>query len=95
MSLPIVSPELLPVESIDTTLTRVDPCGLTPDGLRERFQRELGWTPEPQEVRWTADEPRQAAVLVPLVIRDRSVTVLLTRPTDTKSRRSSKYRSHS
>lgn len=81
MSRPIFNPELLPVESSDTHLAPVDPGRLTPRGLRERFQQELNWTAEPHEARWTRGDPRQAAVLMPLVIRG-DVTVLLTQRGD-------------
>jgi 8-oxo-dGTP pyrophosphatase MutT (NUDIX family) len=82
MTRPIFDPERLPVESTGTDLARIDPRRLTADGLRERFQYELGWTPEPHEVRWSAGDPRQAAVLVPLVARADGLTVLLTQRGD-------------
>lgn len=82
MTRPIFDPELLPIESTGSDLERIDPRRLTPDGLRERFQHELGWTPEPHEARWNAGDPRQAAVLVPLVVREPGLTVLLTQRGD-------------
>ncbi|MCQ8896895.1 CoA pyrophosphatase [Limnobacter humi] len=52
--------------------------------LRERFQRmaSIQWTPEPLEERFFKDrEPADAAVLVPIVLRERGLHVLLTQRT--------------
>lgn len=57
---------------------------LTAHGLRERFQRfnEIEWSPEPrEEVYFTEREPAEAAVLVPMVIRESGLHVLLTQRT--------------
>ncbi len=53
---------------------------LTPAGLRARFSQPLAWTQEAAEVTalQSGDDPRYAAVLVPLVARANGVTVLLT-----------------
>lgn len=49
--------------------------------IRDRCQRDLAWTPEfHKEERFTDRVPTQAAVLVPLVLRD-GLTMLLTQRT--------------
>jgi len=83
MTRPIFDPELLPVESTGAELPKVDTRLLTADGLRERFRQDRGWIPEPRETRWRyVGDPRQAAVLVPIVIRDDALTMLLTQRGD-------------
>ncbi|MBN3758967.1 CoA pyrophosphatase [Paraburkholderia sp. Tr-20389] len=81
-SRPVFDPESLPVEPADLVLPAIAPDRLTPDGLRARFDRDLPWEQETREVRWreTAD-PRVAAVLVALVVREEGLTVLLTQRT--------------
>ena len=58
------------------------PAGrLTPEGLRERFVRPPVWTPElVRERRFTDRAPAPAAVLIPLVVRER-LGLLLTQRT--------------
>lgn len=79
---PVFDPESLPVEPADVDLPAVASDRLTPDALRARFEQNLPWEQETREVRWreTAD-PRVAAVLVPLVVREDGLTVLLTQRT--------------
>jgi 8-oxo-dGTP pyrophosphatase MutT (NUDIX family) len=80
---PVFEPEALPVESTGADLPLVMPERLTPEGLRTRFEQRLAWTPEPAEVRWDENaDPRMAAVLVPLVVRDSGLTILLTQRAD-------------
>lgn len=80
---PVFEPENLPVESTGTDLPPVPSARLTPDGLRARFEQRLLWSPEPFEPRLTEDvDPRDAAVLVPLVVREEGLTVLLTQRAD-------------
>ncbi len=80
---PVFEPEALPVESTGIDLPPVVPERLTPGGLRARFEQLLHWTPEPSvEVRVRDGDPRAAAVLVPLVVRDEGLTVLLTQRAD-------------
>jgi 8-oxo-dGTP pyrophosphatase MutT (NUDIX family) len=81
---PVLQPETLPVESTGDDLPLVAPARLTPDGLRARFEQRLSWTPEqPGDARWKEfGDPRVAAVLVPLVVRDEGLTVLLTQRAD-------------
>ena len=82
---PAFEPETLPVEATGADLPPVVAGRLTPDGLRARFEQRLSWTPEPIiEAPWrdTHVDPRVAAVLVPLVVRDNGLTVLLTQRAD-------------
>lgn len=80
---PVFEPETLPVESTGTDLPPVAPGRLTPDGLRARFEQRLHWETEPVEGRWReVGDPRVAAVLVPLVVRETGLTVLLTQRAD-------------
>jgi 8-oxo-dGTP pyrophosphatase MutT (NUDIX family) len=80
---PVFEPEVLPVESTGADLPAVAPQRLTPEGLRRRFAQRLVWTPEPREVRWReTGDPRAAAVLIPLVVRDERLMVLLTQRAD-------------
>jgi 8-oxo-dGTP pyrophosphatase MutT (NUDIX family) len=82
---PVFEPETLPVETTGADLPPVAASRLTPDGLRTRFEQRLSWTPEPiVEARWrdANTDPRIAAVLVPLVVRDGGLTVLLTQRAD-------------
>ncbi len=73
----------MPVESTGADLPAVAPDRLTPDGLRARFEQRLRWEPEATEVRWREDiDPRVAAVLIPLVVRESGLTVLLTQRAD-------------
>ena len=79
---PVFDPEALPVEAADADLPAVAPARLTPGGLRSRFEQSLPWEQETREVRWReTGDPRVAAVLVPLVVRDDGLTVLLTQRT--------------
>jgi 8-oxo-dGTP pyrophosphatase MutT (NUDIX family) len=80
---PVFQPETLPVESTGNDLPPVAPARLTPDGLRARFEQRLSWTAEAQDPRWKEyGDPRVAAVLVPLVVREDGITVLLTQRAD-------------
>ncbi|QGZ61972.1 CoA pyrophosphatase [Paraburkholderia acidisoli] len=83
---PVFEPESLPIESTGADLPPVDPARLTPEGLRARFAQRLPWDPEPQEAR-KADirDPREAAVLVPLVVRAAGLSVMLTQRADNLS----------
>jgi len=80
---PVFEPELLPIESTGAELANVDPHRLTPNGLRNRFAQRLIWAPEPFDpLLQERGDPREAAVLVPLVMRDEGLTVLLTQRAD-------------
>lgn len=80
----VIEPEVQPIESTGADLPTVPPERLTPDGLRARFEARIAWEPEPREVRWSPEDgdPRVAAVLVPIVMRDSGLTVLLTQRAD-------------
>ncbi|MBB3255614.1 8-oxo-dGTP pyrophosphatase MutT (NUDIX family) [Paraburkholderia bannensis] len=80
---PVFEPESLPIESTGADLPKIDAGRLTPDGLRARFKQRLPWDPERQESRVTdIRDPREAAVLIPLVIRASGLSVLLTQRAD-------------
>jgi 8-oxo-dGTP pyrophosphatase MutT (NUDIX family) len=82
---PVFEPETLPVIATGAGLPPVAGERLTPDALRARFSRQLAWTPEKiADAPWRNPEldPRVAAVLVPLVMRERGLTVLLTQRAD-------------
>jgi 8-oxo-dGTP pyrophosphatase MutT (NUDIX family) len=80
---PVHQPETLPVESTGDNLPPVASERLTPDGLRARFKQLLSWKAEPGDARWKEfGDPRVAAVLVPLVVREEGITVLLTQRAD-------------
>ncbi|RFU46744.1 CoA pyrophosphatase [Paraburkholderia sp. DHOC27] len=83
MTRPVFQPETLPVESTGDDLPLVAPARLTPDGLRARFEQRLSWTTEAEDPRWKEfSDPRVAAVLVPLAVREDGITVLLTQRAD-------------
>lgn len=76
-------PRTAPLLGIDRHLPPVPPQRLSGAALRERFACPSPWQPElSRDSRRFVDRPlRQAAVLVPIVLRT-SPTVLLTRRTD-------------
>ncbi|MGU7779438.1 CoA pyrophosphatase [Burkholderia sp. PU8-34] len=79
----IIDPEVLPVEGTGAGLLTIDRERMTPSGMRDRFARALEWTAEPFEARiQEGTDPRSAAVLVPLVVREAGLTVLLTQRAD-------------
>jgi 8-oxo-dGTP pyrophosphatase MutT (NUDIX family) len=74
-------PREVPVTSIDTGLPAVGAEQLNARALRARFASPPAWTPESRrDPRMTDRSPAQAAVLVPIVTRDKP-TVLLTERT--------------
>ncbi|MBN3818788.1 CoA pyrophosphatase [Paraburkholderia sp. Se-20369] len=80
---PIIDPEVLPVEGTGAGLPPIDRDRMTPSGMRDRFARTLEWTTEPTEISLQDGvDPRSAAVLVPLVVRDTGLNVLLTQRAD-------------
>jgi 8-oxo-dGTP pyrophosphatase MutT (NUDIX family) len=82
---PVFEPESLPVVATGADLPPVAGERLTPDALRARFKRRFAWTPEKiADAPWrnTNVDPRVAAVLVPLVVREHGLTVLLTQRAD-------------
>jgi 8-oxo-dGTP pyrophosphatase MutT (NUDIX family) len=69
------------VTGIDSHLPAVCADQLGADAIRQRFGREVRWSPEfHKEERFTDRVPTAAAVLVPLVVRD-GLHVLLTQRT--------------
>jgi 8-oxo-dGTP pyrophosphatase MutT (NUDIX family) len=79
--IPNFDPREAPVVGSDGHLPAVDPARLAPDALRRRFAHPPQWQPELQfEKRFTDRQPAEAAVLVPIVMRERP-TVLLTERT--------------
>lgn len=83
MTRPVFEPDALPVESTGADLPVVSGERLTPDGLRARFAQRLSWSPEPTDPhRREMEDPRAAAVLIPLVVREDRLTVLLTQRAD-------------
>lgn len=79
--LPNFDPRTVPVVGIDAHLPPVDPGQLAPGALRRRFAQPPAWQPEVwAEPRFTDRQPAPAAVLVPIVMRERP-TVLLTERT--------------
>lgn len=81
LTVPAFDPRQVPVVARDDDLPRVPVEHLGEQDLRTWFERPPLWTPEIRsEPRWVDGPPTAAAVLVPLVWRDRP-TVLLTQRT--------------
>jgi 8-oxo-dGTP pyrophosphatase MutT (NUDIX family) len=79
--LPNFDPREVPVVGVDTHLPAVHPDQLAPEALRRRFAEPPAWEPEIwAEPRFTNRTTAEAAVLVPIVMRERP-TVLLTQRT--------------
>jgi 8-oxo-dGTP pyrophosphatase MutT (NUDIX family) len=79
--LPNFDPREVPVVAVDDHLRPPDADRLTPEGLRQHFAWPPAWEPELRlEPRFTDRETAAAAVLVPIVLRERP-TVLLTQRT--------------
>lgn len=81
--LPAFDPRLVPIvaDEADEMLRPAQAQRLTPAGLRELFARPPVWTPELLRERKFADRaPAEAAVLLPLVMRD-ELTLILTQRT--------------
>lgn len=81
LTVPAFDPRQVPVVARDDDLPRVPVEHLGEQDVRTWFERPPLWTPEIRsEPRWVDGPPTAAAVLVPLVWRDRP-TVLLTQRT--------------
>jgi 8-oxo-dGTP pyrophosphatase MutT (NUDIX family) len=79
--IPNFDPRKVPVAGIDAHLPAVDAARLSPDALRRRFTTPPAWEPElSSERRFTDRKVAEAAVLVPIVMREQP-TVLLTERT--------------
>lgn len=80
-SLPDFDPRAVPLVGVDTGLPAVPAAAQTPAALRQRFAAPPSWTPEiVRERKFIERPPAQAAVLMPIVERERP-TVLLTERT--------------
>ena len=80
--LPIFDPRQVPVVGVDDHLPKVQAHAMQPLALARRFRQPPVWTPELKgEPRFSDRVPVHASVLVPLVMRDRGLTVLLTERT--------------
>ena len=78
--LPNFDPREVPVVGVDAHLPPVPPARLRPDALRERFVLPPSWEQElREEPRFTNRAPAQAAVLVPIVMRERPMVLLTER----------------
>lgn len=83
--IPNFDPLAVPVAAWDTHLPAVPAQSLTHSALQLRFTHPPLWQPEVrEEPPWTDRTPREAAVLVAIVLRD-VPTLLLTQRTDTLS----------
>jgi 8-oxo-dGTP pyrophosphatase MutT (NUDIX family) len=75
-------PRQVPVSRVDHDLPPVPHAHLQPEALRQRFASPPPWTPEIlREPRLAERAPAQAAVLIPIVLRDAAAggpTILLT-----------------
>lgn len=79
-SLSRFDPRSIPVHSVDLHLERISPERLTPQSLRQRFASPPVWTPEIlKERRFVDRPPAEAAVLVPLVMREELSLILTER----------------
>jgi 8-oxo-dGTP pyrophosphatase MutT (NUDIX family) len=78
-----IDPRAAPIHRVDHDLPAVPLARLQPHALRQRFEQALDWTPEVvREPQFSSRAPAEAAVLVPIVMRDLAgPTVLLTQRT--------------
>jgi 8-oxo-dGTP pyrophosphatase MutT (NUDIX family) len=80
--LPNFDPRTMPVLGVDTHLPPVPHERLAPAALRQRFVQPPGWEPELwAERQFMERQPAQAAVLVPIVMRERPMVLLTERAT--------------
>ncbi|QHE87292.1 CoA pyrophosphatase [Hydrogenophaga sp. BPS33] len=82
--LPAFDPRLVPIvaDTDDEVLLPAQAQRLTPAGLRELFARPPVWTPElRREPKFADRQPAEAAVLLPLVMRDELTLILTQRAT--------------
>jgi 8-oxo-dGTP pyrophosphatase MutT (NUDIX family) len=83
--IPNFDPLAVPVKAWDTHLPAVPSSSLKQAALMQRFAQPPAWQPEVrEEPAFTDRQPRDAAVLVAIVMRDEP-TLLLTQRTDTLS----------
>jgi len=80
--LPNFDPRVAPVIGVDAHLPAVQRGQLTPEALRRRFAEPPAWEPEIwAERKFMERTPAQAAVLVPVVMRERPMVILTERTT--------------
>ncbi len=80
--LPSFDPRAVPVTGIDSHLPAVPPAQLQAEALRQRFLASREWQPELRaEPRFSDRQLREAAVLVPVVLRDQPMVLLTERTT--------------
>lgn len=78
--LPPFDPRVLPFISDTAPLPAVAEQAQTPEALRDRFARPPVWTPEIQrEPRYAVRDAAQAAVLLPIVLREQPMVLLTER----------------
>ena len=83
--LPLLDPRSVPVLRVDNHLPAVAVTELRPNALRSRFALPPAWQPELRsEPKFMDRQPMQAAVLIPIVMRNEP-TVLLTQRTEQMS----------
>jgi 8-oxo-dGTP pyrophosphatase MutT (NUDIX family) len=86
VSIPVFDPRSVPVIRVDSDLPAVDPERLTADALRRRFANPPIWAPEiRRDPRLVDRAPAQAAVLLPIVQRERPTLLLTERSTQMRS----------
>lgn len=77
-----LDPRTVPVVRIDSDLPAVPAARLTVEALRKRFAHPPTWAPEVRrEPRMGHRPPAQAAVLVPIVLREQPMVLLTERAT--------------
>ncbi|MDB5751375.1 MAG: mismatch repair protein MutT [Ramlibacter sp.] len=80
--LPNFDPRVVPVFAVDSHLPAVARAQLVPAAVRQRFALPPAWQPEVwAEPRFTDRRPAAAAVLVPIVMRERPMVLLTERAT--------------
>jgi 8-oxo-dGTP pyrophosphatase MutT (NUDIX family) len=78
---PAFDPHQVPVSQVDSHLPAIAGALLLPEHIRLRFKSPPAWSPElKRETQFSDRVPTNAAVLVPIVLRDQP-TVLLTQRT--------------
>jgi 8-oxo-dGTP pyrophosphatase MutT (NUDIX family) len=83
--IPHFNPLTVPIKGWDTHLPAIPGQALTMSALQQRFSKPPVWQPEVrEEPAFTDRSPRDAAVLVAIVLRDEP-TLILTQRTDTLS----------
>jgi 8-oxo-dGTP pyrophosphatase MutT (NUDIX family) len=87
--IPNFNPLAVPIKAWDLHLPAIPASALTHDALKQRFAQPPAWQPEVrEEPAFTDRQPRDAAVLVAIVMHpasDGGPTLLLTQRTDTLS----------